>query len=219
MSGSGYVQIFHDLLRHPSVISAPPAYRCVLMTIIDYACFSPCIQDDHGVIIHLLPGQFLCPIRKLAELANVGRKDVEHAVARFTQIEILGQEVRHRKTIYTILWGVKYQSSGTIVGTTLGQDRDIKEEHKNTKQQQPDDVELKKLSKRDQFVADISRLFPDFDPPFLKSLIRKNSVRAIATALDEFSKAKIVTNPKGLLTSITQKHFMEEPNASKATSK
>ena len=128
MSDNGYIQILHDLFRHPSFISAPPSYRCVLITILDRACHAPCKQDDHGVIIDLLPGQFLCTIRQLAELANVGRKDVEHAIARFSKIEILGQEVRHRKTIFTILWGIKLKSTGTVSGTTLGQDRDIKEE-------------------------------------------------------------------------------------------
>lgn len=210
MSNSGYVQILHDLLRHPSVVSAPPAYRWVLITIIDHACYAPCQQDDHGILINLLPGQFLCSIRKLAELANVGRKDVEHAIERFSKIEILGQEVRHTKTVFTILWGIKNQDTGTRIGTTVGQVRDIKEEYKNKIQQQPVAcVDLNKTKKQALIDEILEKHSVHFDASFLGSIIRRFTIKATALAMDEFEKVKIKTNPRGLLTSIAKTQHEE----------
>ncbi len=128
LNNSDFIQIYRDLLSHPSVVSSPPSYRCVLYTLLQYVCFAPCQQDDHGVLIDLKPGQFMCSIRHLAELANVGRKDVEHALDKFARFQIVGQEVRHRKSIFTILWGIKFDEGGTTSGTKVGQVRDIKED-------------------------------------------------------------------------------------------
>ncbi len=125
---SSYIQIYRDLFLQPCVISLPPSYRCVLTALVFHACYARCQQDDHGVLIDLLPSQFMCTIRHLAEIANVGKKDAEHAIARFIQLKILGQEVRHRKSVFTILWGIKFNNGGTRTGTTLGQERDTKEE-------------------------------------------------------------------------------------------
>lgn len=226
MSNSGYVQILHELLRHSSFISAPPAYRCVLLTIIDHACYAPCQQDDHGVLINLLPGQFLCSIRKLAELANVGRKDAEHAIDRFFKIGILGQEVRHTKTVFTILWGIKKQDSGTEFGTTLGQVRDIKENNKKKKQQQPlaaaafSDSQEKKVSKKQVFINDVISKHPkEFDETFISSLIKRYSMKCVIPAMDEYENSSTTkTNPRGFLTTII-KTYHEKMNEYKLANK
>jgi len=127
---SSFIQIYRDLLTDPSFIGLPPSYRCVLFSLLANACFMPCQQDDHGVLIDLLPGQFMCTIRHLAEISNVGRKDAEHAISKFIALKIVGQEVGHRKSIFTILWGIKLNNGGTRSGTRKGQERDIKEEGK-----------------------------------------------------------------------------------------
>lgn len=129
MSESSFVQIFRDLLRDPSVTSLPPSYRVVLYTLLDYACFSKCKQDDHGVLIDLLPGQFMCTIRGLADLANVGKNDAERALSKFVDLKIVRQEVRHRKTVITILWGLKFKDGETRSEPRKRQERDTKEEH------------------------------------------------------------------------------------------
>lgn len=136
----GYFQVYRDLTRHPSVIALPPSYRCVLWTILDYCCYLPCTQDDHGVLINLKPGQFMCTIRHLAELSNVGRKDAENAIKKLIDIKILGQHLGQRKSIFTVLWGLELNNDGTTSGTSLGQVWDIKEqrnkERRQKKQQQ-----------------------------------------------------------------------------------
>jgi general stress protein 26 len=130
MSDSSFIQIYRDFLTDTSFVNCPPSYRCVLFTILANACWAPCQQDDHGVLIDLKPGQFMCTIRHLAEISNVGRKDAEHAVKMFLKMKILGQTVGHKKSIFTILRGIKLINSGTNFGTKMGQERDRKEENK-----------------------------------------------------------------------------------------
>jgi hypothetical protein len=128
MSNNSFVQIFRDLLRDPSITSLPPSYRCVLFTLLDYACYSPCKQDDHGILIDLLPCQFMCTIRGLSDLANVGKNDAERALSKFVDLKIVRREVRHKKTIVTILWGLKQTYTETTSETRKRQERDTKEE-------------------------------------------------------------------------------------------
>lgn len=144
---SSYIQIYRDLFLQPCVISLSPSYRCVLTALVFNACYAPCQQDDHGVPIDLLPAQFMCTFRHLAELSNVGRKDVENAIAKFLQLKILGQEVRHRKSIFTILWGIKINKGGTSIGTRLGQDWDTKEEALASSTEEPKSSPNQKIKK------------------------------------------------------------------------
>lgn len=125
---SSYIQIYRDLLLNPSFVGLPPSYRCVLFSLLANACFAPWQQDDHGVLIDLLPGQFMCTIRYLADLANVGKNDAERALKKFVEMKIVRLEVRHKKTIVTILYGIKFKSDETTKETRKRQDRDTKEE-------------------------------------------------------------------------------------------
>jgi|KBSMisStandDraft_5_1062788.scaffolds.fasta_scaffold157680_4 DNA-binding transcriptional MocR family regulator len=213
MSNSGFVQILHDLLRHESVISAPPAYRWVLITILDRATYLPCKFDDHGFVIDLLPGQFMCTERKLAEYANVSRNDVQRAIARFVEVEILSQEVRHTKSIFTILWGVKLKTGEPTSEPTVSQDRAIKEEYNTKIQQQPNACVVSSTSKKTKKQALIDDILEkhsvDLDSAFLGSLIRRFSIKTISIAMDEYEQVKIKTNPRGLLTSIAKIHHEE----------
>lgn len=144
---SDFVQIYRDLLKDPSIVSLPPSYRCVLTTLLAYACYAPCKVDDHGIAIELQPGQFMCSIRHLAELANVGRKDAEHAISKFITLKILGQKVGHKKSIFTILWGIKFNDNGTTSGTKVGQEWDIKEEDKEYKYIKPPPLQTSHVKK------------------------------------------------------------------------
>lgn len=99
----GFIQIPRSLLDHPAYIGAPPAYRCVLICILQHACFLPCQQFDHGKIIDLLPGQFMCTERRLAELAGVTKNDVHRSLKHFLKFKIVNQEVNQRKNILSII--------------------------------------------------------------------------------------------------------------------
>jgi hypothetical protein len=134
---SSYIQIYRDLLLNPSFVGLPPSYRCVLFSLLANACFAPWQQDDHGVLIDLLPGQFMCTIRYLADLANVGKNDAERALKKFVEMKIVRLEVRHKKTIVTILYGIKFKSDETTKETGKRQDRDTKEEALASSSEEP----------------------------------------------------------------------------------
>ncbi len=211
MSKSSFVQIFRDLLRDPSVTSLPPSYRCVLFTLLDYACFSICKQDDHGVLIDLLPGQFMCTIRGLADLANVGKNDAERALSKFVDLKIVRQEVRHKKTIVTILWGLKQQNAETTSETRKRQERDTKEEEplgsskKTTKdyvnktssssppKNQGEGVELDK--KIFLLIEDCKKKELPFSPGALLSVFKQTSGFALEATLKKFRKRSKHLNP------------------------
>lgn len=193
---SSYIQIYRDLFLQPCVISLPPSYRCVLTALVFKACYAPCQQDDHGVLIDLLPGQFMCTIRHLAEIANVGRKDVEHALEKFIKLKIVGQEVGHRKSIFTILWGIKLNKTGTRKGTKVGQERDTKEEAKASS--------IIKKEQQQQFVAVFSCLESLNDP----SITPKEKLRIS----NKFPENVVITAVK----SVTKKGFVPEETLLKA---
>lgn len=171
MSENSFIQIYKELLLHPSFISAPHSYAKVLITIITHACYSACKMDDHGVSIDLLPGEFLCTIRRLAELSGATKKEVENALGRFSKAAILGQERRHTKTIHKILWGVKYKTMETALETKRRQDGDIKEEEQNKKNDHLIDMGIK----NDDFL--------EFDHNKRKTI--KISIREITNELEK----------------------------------
>lgn len=222
MSNCGYVQILHDLLRSDLFLDAPCAYRCVLITLLDRVVFEKQVMDDHGRKITVRPGQYLTTIRELAVLANVEKNDAERAVKYFSGI--VRQEVRHRKSLFTILWGIKLNNSETGSETKKRQERDTKEEHKNIRQQHPktDDVDasLKKDSKPERFVDSVVANYPDFDKPFIQRLIRKYKTKAVALALDEYHRSNLekIGNPRGFFTDLVKNHHQEMLDGNKAAS-
>lgn len=125
---SNYIQIYRDLILDPSFVGLPPSYRCVLFSLLANACYTPWQQDDHGKLIDLLPGQFMCTIRHLADISNVGKNDAERALKKFVEMKIVRLEVRHKKTIVTIVYGIRLKNGETTKETRKRQDRDTKEE-------------------------------------------------------------------------------------------
>lgn len=137
---SGYFTVCRDVLRHPSVVAAPVAYRWVLLTIMERASFEVQEKDDHGVTIFLEIGQLLCTIRLLAEWANVSKNEAERAVSRFLKVGILRQEVRHTKTLLTLTFPITYKQMKhlceTRSETKVRQDRDTNnKENKENKEE------------------------------------------------------------------------------------
>ncbi len=129
----GFIQLKYELLREEKFVSLPPSYRCVMWTILAYCCFDDCTQDDHGVDVKLKRGQFMCTIRRLAELSNVGKKDAENGLKRLIELGFLGQHLGHIKSVFTVLWGIYYNDGGTRKETSWRQDGDTKEQNNKTR--------------------------------------------------------------------------------------
>ncbi len=136
MSDNGYFSVHRQLTRCSAYLNAPINQRIVLLTILDYACFSPCQQDDHGVAIDLLPGEFMTTYRDLADLARLpkktGKNDVQNALKRFFEAKILRHKVRHVKTVITILWGLELKDTYTRGYHRVRQELDLKEQDNKT---------------------------------------------------------------------------------------
>lgn len=124
MQENKFIQIYLDLLTHPDFISASAKFRMVLITIMSRVVFKAQTMNDHGVNIALQPGQLMCTYRQLAEWANVSKNDVERAIIKFSSVQILRQEVRHKKAILTVLWGMNIGLHETRSETKLRQERD-----------------------------------------------------------------------------------------------
>ncbi len=133
MPENGFVQIYRDILRSDDYLNASLAHRCLLIFLLERVVFEDCEQDDHGVMISLKIGQYMATIRQIAEAANLEKNDVERGLAKFAKLKILRLEVRHKKTVVTILWGLKFKSNETGIETGMRQERDTKQEQQEEK--------------------------------------------------------------------------------------
>jgi DNA-binding transcriptional regulator YhcF (GntR family) len=138
---NNFVQIYREALTDPAINEMPLTYRWVYLTILINACHSPCTFNDHGITINLKPGQFMCTIRKLAELANVKPNHVQRALAKLSHMQKVIQEVIHKKTILTVVWGLKLNNGDTRNDAKVIQERYTKEESKKVKHDEDDDAE------------------------------------------------------------------------------
>jgi hypothetical protein len=98
---TGFIQIPRSLLSHPTVRTCSDSYFRILFTIIENLAFAPCQQDDHGKLIDLQPGQFMCTDRELEKLTGSSDSTCRRAIARFESVGIMKQEVKHTKKIIT----------------------------------------------------------------------------------------------------------------------
>jgi actin-related protein len=128
MSDSGFFQLLHDFMRSDELMSAPLQYRWVILVLMDRVAHSPCIQNDHGTLIDLLPGQVILTTRLLAKWAGVSDSCAYRTIKYFEKLKIVKQEVKHTKTIVTVLQGIKLTTSETGNETKVKQDRNTKEE-------------------------------------------------------------------------------------------
>lgn len=164
----GYIQITRELINDPNVRAAPIAQRWILITILEFCCFKPKKIDDHGVIIDLLPGQCMITLRSFAEYIGAEKNDVERAIARFSKVKILRQEVRHKKTIITALWGIEIHTCETTIETKVRQERDTNEERKN---ETPSFSSFKKETNKERKVV---------RPAFRSPLLHEEDINAMA---------------------------------------
>lgn len=132
----GYVRLPRSLLKDDLWLDFTLIEQGVFLKILELSWFldEDFCMDDHGVLIYIKKGQCCYTIRKLTEILgkNYTKKRVEAAIVKLKKCRFLGQEVRHTKSIFTILHTDTYNMIGsqqeTGKETTSGQDRDIKEE-------------------------------------------------------------------------------------------
>lgn len=123
------------LNENPIWQNARPTYKEIFLTLLFKCVFKETPFDAHGHVITLLPGQLGCTIRQIKSWCStyISKNDVEASLRFFTTYQFLRQEVRHRKSIITILYSTfsdrNIFTGQTINQTKFRQDSDIKEKN------------------------------------------------------------------------------------------
>jgi len=144
MSNSGYFKGYRDLINHPSVLSAPHTYRWVLIMILDRMAYEPCVFDDHGKNISIIPGQLFCTYEQLASWAGVDGNIAKRSVVKFELAGILTRKVnreikkngRQDKTLLTISWNDNQFYKDYLKSLSSDPKRDPKSEPKANRKQE-----------------------------------------------------------------------------------
>lgn len=130
----GYIRIPRSLLEDPKFKGAPPAFRIVLIEIINHAAIAAHDFNDHSKIVRVEVGEICFSLEIIRDLcgSGVSKKQVERSITYFKRVKFLGQRPGHRRSILKITHPDTYdlisKQTGTRVGTRPGQDRDISRE-------------------------------------------------------------------------------------------
>jgi len=131
----GFFKFPRELLTNSIFKSFSYEYRHIFLVIMANVAFKKTVQNDHGVLIELMPGQFLTTFRELEQLCNekeIDKSKIERALKKFFHVGFSRQETRHTKTIITItepsICRLIETENETRNETKTRQDRDIKEE-------------------------------------------------------------------------------------------
>lgn len=155
MEDNSYIKYTRSLHTNPIFKSMSFQYRHIYLTILVNMAYKPIQLNDHGVLINLKPGQFMTTVRELVKLCDeksIKKGTVERALIMFEKVGFSGQETGHTKTIITVtepsICDSLKNKNGTSFGTKTGQERDIKEERKEIKEEKHTHVEIPMEAKR-----------------------------------------------------------------------
>ncbi len=149
---SGYIRLPRSLRTDPQWREFSAKERHVFEELYHRMAFSILELDDHGKMIVVHPGQLLTTYRQIADWCNDSRpsdwrdekqpekiiKFEKNFIHRFLQklerCQKVRQEVRHIKTIVTIVYDGFIKNSETGSETRVGQEWDTKEERQERKE-------------------------------------------------------------------------------------
>lgn len=173
MSDKGFIKLPRDFLEDSKWISARSKHKVIFLTILQNCAFNKTTYDIQGKTIDIFPGQVCITIRKLEEWSgnDISKNDVEGALVYFSRVKFLRQEVRHRKSIITIIEPSIcihcFSANQTTNQTEIRQRSDIKEEQQEQQEHKKKikkEANASKKAAKPAFVAsaDASRLTNDF---------------------------------------------------------
>ncbi len=105
MSSQGHFNIPRSITRSTQYYSMPSKYKVIFQTILDHVSYKSEKFNDHGILIDLEPGQLCISIRELAKISgpDISRDDVVGFLRPTNICQTLRHEVRHRKSIITVI--------------------------------------------------------------------------------------------------------------------
>lgn len=136
MSENTFFQVSRAITRHPILQDISPVYFKILIIILDYMAWEKITLFDHGNEVILEVGQLMASDRKIASWAGCRHDEVQRALAVLTKVQILRQEVRHRKRIITLSDSYICKKKKKAVAPTIapGLRQDCAINNKNNKQ-------------------------------------------------------------------------------------
>lgn len=147
MSSKGFISLPRAFLQDQNWKSLSLIEEKIFMTIYENCAWQSLDLDDHGVLIHLEPLQILTTYRELEALCNkpgCNKDKIDRTISRFCLIGFLRQEVRHRKSILTIVQKDIVEFIATRNATNLRQTCDIKEQYNNIEEEEEESLRVKK---------------------------------------------------------------------------
>jgi hypothetical protein len=178
---NGFIKVPRSLLADPRFYGAHALYRIVFLKILELVCWAPTEFNDNRVMINLEPGQVCMSIRELTKQCGKGvsKNWVTGAIKYFCSCSKLRQEVRHTKTILTVInidtYDLKKSIGQTASQTKVRQNSDTKEEDQDFKKEEKN----KKRSRRTSapvdnaealrlcslFLKTLEKTLPELKPP------------------------------------------------------
>lgn len=218
MSVTGYVKIPRSLYEDPLWKSLPLTYRHVYMTILIHMAFKETIQDDHGVLVIIKPGQFLTTERELEKLCDneeIDRCLIQRALKKFKNLGFSIQTSIHKKTIITISREDIYELIDPNFDPNSIQTRSIKEEDKKEKKDLDDPKKIGKMEKikMSDFTKD--------DAHFINLAQKKEwlpeEIEVAWKNYENSKKRRIIDNPVNYLDAIIKTNRAEKSKIQKLT--
>lgn len=164
-----YIRLPRSFLKDPLWINLKPIHQYVFMVILTHMAYEPYEFDDHGFFIHVQPGQLCISERDFQTLCgkHISRIQIQRSYQKLRGCHFLSLEVRHRKTLITVIRSDICELLKTEVSQEVSQSRaklepqsiKVKKEHiKNTKVFSSDSVEIGLAS---LLFSSIQKKFPE----------------------------------------------------------
>lgn len=134
-----FLKLPRSLLSCQIFKSLPTSYKWVIICMYELAAYTTTTLDDHGILVTLQPGQLMITHRQLANYAGVDKNIVSRALEKTAFMQKVTLEVRHTKTIITLLDYVTNKTeknlsetrSETSSGQLWGRNKEIRTKENN----------------------------------------------------------------------------------------
>jgi len=165
----GFIKLPRSVLRSSVWTEARPTYTKIFIVLLERCAYQKTTHSVNGNIIEILPGQVCVTFRKLEEWCGqwITKNDIEGFIKYFIKSNFLRQEIRHGKSIITIIeptiYETCFQNGQTEIQTKVRQESD-KSQTLNKKEKKERKKEVEKEIARDDSHAQKIYLLDEFKP-------------------------------------------------------
>jgi hypothetical protein len=136
-----FLRIARSFLEHPTFLALDHRDKCIMYFVLEKLCYKEQDFDDHGIVIHLMPGQLCMTKRDIAKKTNTSLNEVHRLFLKMEKVGFLIQEVKKQKTVLTYVWNDIYNHNETRNETGVKQERNrIETETKNERRKEEENI-------------------------------------------------------------------------------